>query len=90
MKESRKTHEADLGRKRHVLSKPEIVKVLQHFTRAIFWGAGWGFLPALADLGSFICAIFSCLLTSEVKIILGWFSFAWLVPFNTKMKTESL
>lgn len=48
------------------------------------------FLPALVESGSFICAIFCCLLTLEVEISLCWLRFARSAPFNIKMKTGSL
>lgn len=77
-----------------MLSEIEIAKVAQYAARAPSLGggvAGEVFLPALMDLmDSFFCAIFSCLLTTEVKIFLGWFSFARPAPFNIKMKTKSL
>lgn len=71
---------------RHVLSEMEIAKVSQYAARTF---GGGTFLPVLVDLGSFLCAIFTSLSTSEVKVFLGWFSLARPIPFNTKMKTKS-
>lgn len=80
--------------KRHVL--PEFEMGSFTFCESSFGSRGIGcffffvvvVLPVLVDFGGFVGAIFSCLLTSEVRTILGWLSLTRPVLFNTKMKTE--
>lgn len=79
------------------MSELKNVKVSQYSARAILEVRGWGvtgvdfffFLPVLIVFSGFIRAIFSCLLTSEVKVLLGLFSFARPALYHTEMKHKA-